>query len=66
MTKEQRAMRLKAQCATALGLLEAAMLLVDRASTEAPMAGITDQCRIIDKHIQALQRTLLRTHDEGR
>lgn len=52
------------QCNTALGLLEAAMMLVNRATTEAPaVPGIIGSCAIINRHIEVLQRELVRRHD---
>lgn len=62
-TSDMRTLKRQGQCKTALGLLEAAAMLINRASTEAPAAGINGQCVTITKHIEALQRTILEAHD---
>jgi len=63
MTKELRAIKLQAQCKTALGLLDAARTLVEKAEAEAPGAGIRTGCDFIKRHIQKTQETLLKVHD---
>lgn len=65
-SSDERTLRRRAQCKTALGLLEAAAMLVNRVTIEAPAAGVVQPCRIITQHIEALQRTLVRAHDGER
>lgn len=63
-SSEQRLER-KARCKAALGLLEAARMLVDRAETEGPKGiGLRDAAQFINRHIDVAQQKLLKAHDE--
>lgn len=64
-TSEQRA-EIRGQCNCAVGMLEAAMTLVGRVSNDGPRGNpFGSNLAAINRQIGALQRKLLRLHDEN-
>lgn len=64
-TTEQRA-EIRGQCSCAVGMLEAAMTLVGRVSNDGPKGNpFGPDLAAINRQIGALQRKLLRLHDEN-